>query len=344
MRRFPGRLGLLGRFSILSLAAFVLLGFVLARTLQGQVRERSLANARQTAEVLAKFGIQPQLSPADLRRGLSPEKIRALNEGVRTSLLRTRVTRIKLWNRGNKIVYSDDDQLVGHRFPPSEELETAFDGHIASEVSKAQKAENAQEHGLGQLLEVYVPLRFASEASPSGAFEIYMPYGPIAATITHDTRKLYLYLFGGLALLYGALFRIVSSASGRLRRQAAENRHQALHDALTGLPNRTLFHDRVEQALRAARRERHVVAVLLIDLDRFKEVNDTLGHRKGDLLLKEIGSRLQTRSARATRSHGSAVTSSGYCYRLLKAALERRNQPRGFVNRSSMTLLSTTFA
>jgi diguanylate cyclase (GGDEF)-like protein len=72
-----------------------------------------------------------------------------------------------------------------------------------------------------------------------------------------------------------------------------EKEHQALHDALTGLPNRALFHDRAQQAILAARRQRRGVAVMLLDLDRFKDVNDTLGHHVGDLLLKEVGPRLQ---------------------------------------------------
>ena len=72
-----------------------------------------------------------------------------------------------------------------------------------------------------------------------------------------------------------------------------EKEHQALHDALTGLPNRALFHDRAEQAILTARRHRTGMAVLLLDLDRFKDVNDTLGHHIGDLLLKEVGHRLQ---------------------------------------------------
>lgn len=68
--------------------------------------------------------------------------------------------------------------------------------------------------------------------------------------------------------------------------------HQALHDALTGLANRSLLYDRLQYAIRTSRRENNKVALLMIDLDRFKEVNDTLGHHIGDSLLIEIGQRL----------------------------------------------------
>ncbi len=78
----------------------------------------------------------------------------------------------------------------------------------------------------------------------------------------------------------------------QLREEAAEKEHQALHDNLTGLPNRTLFNQRVEEAIASAQSSNGSVGVMLLDLDDFKEVNDTLGHHHGDLLLKEIGSRL----------------------------------------------------
>ncbi len=79
----------------------------------------------------------------------------------------------------------------------------------------------------------------------------------------------------------------------RNARLVDEVRHQALHDGLTGLPNRTLVLDRLSQALARASREGTPVAALFIDLDGFKEINDTLGHAAGDRLLVALADRLQ---------------------------------------------------
>jgi diguanylate cyclase (GGDEF)-like protein len=76
------------------------------------------------------------------------------------------------------------------------------------------------------------------------------------------------------------------------RELSARLEHQATHDALTGLPNRALFLDRLQQALASAQRGAHMAAVMFIDLDRFKHINDTLGHAVGDALLREVSTRL----------------------------------------------------
>ncbi len=78
----------------------------------------------------------------------------------------------------------------------------------------------------------------------------------------------------------------------RLHKAHEEIQHLALHDSLTGLPNRLLFYDRLAQALAQAKRRSGKLGLLMLDLDSFKEVNDSLGHHVGDLLLRSIGERI----------------------------------------------------
>jgi diguanylate cyclase (GGDEF)-like protein/PAS domain S-box-containing protein len=78
------------------------------------------------------------------------------------------------------------------------------------------------------------------------------------------------------------------------RRLESALEHQALHDSLTGLPNRTLFYDRLNQSLLSAQRERKEVALAMLDLDGFKDVNDAFGHATGDQLLKQWAGRLSS--------------------------------------------------
>jgi diguanylate cyclase (GGDEF)-like protein/PAS domain S-box-containing protein len=85
-----------------------------------------------------------------------------------------------------------------------------------------------------------------------------------------------------------------TQADLELRRLSDLNRHQALHDSLTGLPNRVSFGQQVEHAIGVAGTDGSRLAVLVMDLDRFKEINDTLGHRYGDLLLVELARRLES--------------------------------------------------
>ena len=107
-----------------------------------------------------------------------------------------------------------------------------------------------------------------------------------------------------------ALTRVVKSLdesqeSLRLEMQAKEHalleaqdigsamRHQAMHDGLTNLPNRILLHDRLQQALLIGLREKKMLALIMMDLDQFKTINDTLGHHTGDMVLQQVAMRLQ---------------------------------------------------
>jgi diguanylate cyclase (GGDEF)-like protein len=88
--------------------------------------------------------------------------------------------------------------------------------------------------------------------------------------------------------------------------QGSSARHAALHDVLTGLPNRTLFNDRLDQGLAQARRHGWTLAVMFVDLDEFKVINDTHGHEAGDTVLRTIAERLKenTRDDDTVSRHG----------------------------------------
>ncbi|MGH3139010.1 MAG: putative bifunctional diguanylate cyclase/phosphodiesterase [Gaiellales bacterium] len=283
-----------------------MLGLVLANYLGSQIHDRTLRSSVEAADLTVRLGIEPHLTRDALAHGLPAAEAQALDDAVRgLAPGELHVARVQIWNQQRKIIYSTDSTLIGHgaEGEPSSELGEALKGKTASEVISNRGDVEIQNRALvrrfGDLLEVYTPIRAQSTGKPVGAFELYIPYAPVAGAIAHDTNRLYLVLVIGLTVLYGVLFRLVASASRDLRRSADElkehadrSAHDACHDPLTALPNRSLFRDRAHQAILASARHGHNTALLLIDLDRFKEINDTLGHHSGDLLLREVGPRL----------------------------------------------------
>jgi diguanylate cyclase (GGDEF)-like protein len=98
---------------------------------------------------------------------------------------------------------------------------------------------------------------------------------------------------GVVALALAGALGLTELMARRLDEHNEALTHRALHDSLTGLPNRTLLLDRLGQCLADAHRHGYPVALFVMDLDRFKEVNDTLGHRSGDELLQTVGGRVR---------------------------------------------------
>jgi diguanylate cyclase (GGDEF)-like protein len=278
------RLSLLAKFSLLAFVCVAGLGVALFVALRGDIRDRELETARQTARNLAVGVSVDLLTVEELDAGLDLRTLAAMDEAIEGHRVAGELVTAKVFDRTGRLAYAAEREQIGE--DGGEHVRQALQGQVIAEL-EAEESEHVEELG-GGLYEVYVPLRFSRGGPPDGAFEIYLPYGPVAAQIERDTRKLVPVLAGGLALLYLLLFPIVGRASRTLRLHARDSRHQALHDDLTGIPNRRQLLARLELDIE---RERPF-ALLMLDLDRFKEVNDALGHTHGDRLLCEVAARL----------------------------------------------------
>ena len=259
------RISLLWKFALVNLIPILLLGLVLQHYLSSRVSERAIDDATRHALSISRSEVERFISEHDLRYGLTQPEIQALDETLDRPENRKHVQGITVWNRSLKVVYSPRRSEIDRRVPLSNDVRLALSGRVLA-------------HRSGSDLAVYVPLWLESLGRPAGAVEISVAYSRIEAGVRDRTKNYSLLILLGLAVLYGVLFRIVARASKALRHQAEVNEHQALHDSLTDLPNRTLFHDRVRHSLASARRDHVPAAVMIMDLDRFKEVNDTLGH------------------------------------------------------------------
>ena len=112
------------------------------------------------------------------------------------------------------------------------------------------------------------------------------------AQLAYKNARDLMLLLGGLAVLLGVFIGVF--VIRRVMKQANLLEHQALHDELTGLANRSLFQDRLKKAILRGQRQGSPFSIILIDLNRFKQVNDSLGHQVGDLLLQEVARRLKS--------------------------------------------------
>jgi GGDEF domain-containing protein len=299
---------LLARFGVTGLLLTVALGLVLADVLSNAITERARQQAEWTVISSVRLGLQSQLAPADLANGFPAERLAAIEKAVHASagtihqdgrqLSDLDPVELNIYNMAGTVVYSDDHRRIGTN-SRDDSIRRALRGEVVSGF--ATDTTDHSTSGDRRLLEVYVPLQYQGVDAPEGVVELYLPYAPVAAAVQHDVRTLIIALSVGLAAFFAVMFRVVAGASRRLRRQtqalkasAERDRQQATHDALTGLPNRLLVQDRLERALAVAARKAGQVGVLLIGLDRFKEINDALGHSYGDRLLTQIGPRLRT--------------------------------------------------
>jgi diguanylate cyclase (GGDEF)-like protein len=280
-------LSLSTRFALVSAALVAAIGLGLGAFLADVVEHRARSQAEQAAELIAAVAFEPFLADELQDPGLSEQAVARVDAAVQEGLEHGVLRRVKVFDAGGTLVYSDDPTAVGavSRGPA---LQAALAGRTVSAFT-ADDAQHAREQGLGRLLEVYVPLHRHGAGEASGAVELYLPFDRVQQAATADVRRLVLLLASALGLLWLVLYRLVAGASVRLREEVSRAEHGALHDALTGLPNRAAATARLQDML--DRRQQGVVAWL--DVDGLKTVNDSLGHPAGDQILRGVAQRLR---------------------------------------------------
>ncbi len=183
---------------------------------------------------------------------------------------------------------------TGTQIIPSKILDVALTGHPGTAV-----AFHYEGSGSNVTFKAGVRPRDAisSTISLHNGWHVQVFSASIASGVFGNWQSGILFLGGVLfSILLGLLIFVLGTSRSRavflVKERTDQLEHQALHDSLTGLPNRALILDRIDRMLARARREHHDVAALFLDLDNFKDINDTLGHRAGDQLLVSVGVRL----------------------------------------------------
>jgi diguanylate cyclase (GGDEF)-like protein len=229
------------------------------------------------------------------------EEIAALDLDLRRLADGLSVVKVKIYDLNGLTVYSTDPRQIGQDASKNPGFQRARDGYPVSNLTLRRKVDSWEgEISDRHILATYVPVHVYDAAPVEAVLEIYNDVTELIEGTQASQWKILAAVLGAMVLIYFVLQAILSYYQRLLadkeRERAAQEeriRHQAYHDALTGLPNRASFTEHLEESMRRAKRAGWPLALLFLDLDLFKRVNDSLGHDAGDRLLRVAAERIR---------------------------------------------------
>ncbi len=293
-------------FVVVSLVAMAALGVALVLVSSSVMQQQAVRLGTVTATSVSSYAVSPLTAEA-FRTGILDD---AARDEVATAIagFSDKLVELRLWSTDGRLMFSNARNTTTG-LPDNTRFERVRstgepDARMVTDV-RALPGGDRLAASERPVLDVYVPVR-AGETSSRETAVGTQPEGAIVGaaevmidqTVSQDTladavRTVALVVAAGLVLLWLLLFRTVNTTSRRLQSTALENARLALLDSLTGLPNRRLLADRMRRGIEQAREENTRVGLVLLDIDRFKDINDTLGHDRGDELLEQVADRLR---------------------------------------------------
>ncbi len=227
-------------------------------------------------------------------------EIGQLHQDVVRLMRDSSVVKVKLYDLDGLTVFSTDPRQIGEDKRANEGFVVARSGRAASQVTFRDSFDSFEGVLVNRnLVSSYVPIREPGSGRIAAVFEVYSDVTGLMNGLERTQIRIALGVVGTLSLLYLIVLAVVRRADRVIARQErrrvadeARMQHQAYHDPLTGLPNRASFTERLHASIARARSAEESVAVLFLDLDRFKLINDGLGHGAGDEVLRAAAARL----------------------------------------------------
>ncbi|HWS34270.1 MAG TPA: bifunctional diguanylate cyclase/phosphodiesterase [Actinoplanes sp.] len=279
---------LFATYAAVSLVPVLVLGLVVSRDYRQDAAEQAQAQGLAQAGVITQMVIAPALnngaSGQDLsRHGLTGEQHDRLRASTSLAVYSGSVRHLRLRGFSGRVIFSDDGASSSGVPVSDPDFQAAARGESRARVMT----------GRTRTIRVMQPMIANAAGQSVGVVELYLPYQEIADRLDQQVHSVLRRIAAGLGSLWLILALLAWVTTRSLRRYAADQRYHAQHDALTGLPNRSAFRGWAEEHLAEAARDGGRGAVVIVDLNRFKEVNDTLGHHAGDELLRVVSARFQ---------------------------------------------------